>query len=79
MFKKVFLVTLTIILTIVAEIIVVAEGPALRSITAMATYTGNESYPGFNSAVAVSPLWLMFIPILCGGIFIIMILRAPEQ
>lgn len=80
MFKKIFWVVLIVIAVVVVEILLTAEMPAIRSIIDIAAADPSAgNYAGYSEALGAAPIWVYFIPILVGGIGVIMILRAPEQ
>ena len=78
--NKILWVSITAVAVIVSCLILWAVMPVITSLSQVAyTDPSAANYTFYKAAVGAAPWWLFFIPILVGGVAIIIILRAPER
>jgi cell division protein FtsX len=80
MANKLLWVSVTVMAVIVSCVLIWLVFPVIQSLTQVAyTDPSAANYTFYKAAVGSAPWWMFFLPIIVGGVAVVMILRAPER
>jgi hypothetical protein len=79
MAKKMLTVAAIVTAVIVTILLMTVLMPAINGLVDIAKADPSAAnYTAYSAALGSAPLWMYFIPVLIGGVAVILILRMPE-